>query len=576
MTNSPFDRAALSQAVMQFVPPLIRQTLLDETAFNEELGLKKKTMVSFGESGVPIQRAALFDAIRSVLAGTKNAEVIDEAGNAWQLRNEVDDEALPALTLSADGERLILPDVATLSDDVGIRIRSFEQAAVDVNLPIDVKEHWRKILEERALEDGEIDILYRDLRNTPVHLERIIRSEINEGKSSISSLVPSSREYYSRLVGSYDGSASIQEYAASVGQPFLNSLSKWQPYEGFLFSLLLASHSSLTSEIQVGRLNNDDLLKAFEFIEANGDMLSLLGAFEIGLRILPQRPELDPLLVRLVHRIRDDNLESEQCEFKLFSSLFVLVDGELSRTRLLSETPPFYRRMASLAHAALIHRVIIQGGIEYKSFYEWAFNSRFEDYYMQSLADMRTEPRWNPDLIDPSQIKEDFFGRLMIAGNIFSEHFGESELRETILGNNEKSLAKLSSFFRPYYPGPLEGRDDSPNQLPKELAYSIDEQLNTDTVDASSFIALVNSAMIFKISAGHAELAAKALRLGNYTLSKLENKSQLVSILNGLATVAAASRSPTLADELRILVRRYLRDPQYKFSIEEGMRVCLV
>jgi hypothetical protein len=31
-----------------------------------------------------------------------------------------------------------------------------------------------------------------------------------------------------------------------------------------------------------------------------------------------------------------------------------------------------------------------------------------------------------------------------------------------------------------------------------------------------------------------------------------------------------------LANELRILVRRYLRDPEYSFSIEEAMRICLV
>jgi len=256
--------------------------------------------------------------------------------------------------------------------------------------------------------------------------------------------------------------------------------------------------------------------------------------------------------------------------------LFVLVDGELSRTHLMSDTPPFYRRLASLAQAALLHRVIVRSGIEYKSFYEWAFSLRFESYYMQSFADMRTEPRWNPDLVDASQIKEDFFGRLMIAGNNYAENLGEGELREAILGDGEQSLTKLSSFFRPYYPGPLEGAEESPNQLPEELAHTIDDQLNTDDVNASSFIALVNSALIFKITSGHAELAAKALRLGNYSLANLEDQSQLVGILNGLATVAAASRSSALAEELRILVRRYLNDAQFGFSIDEAMRMCLV
>lgn len=49
-----------------------------------------------------------------------------------------------------------------------------------------------------------------------------------------------------------------------------------------------------------------------------------------------------------------------------------------------------------------------------------------------------------------------------------------------------------------------------------------------------------------------------------------------MGILNGLATVSAVSRNTALADELRILVRRYRRDSQYGFSIEEAMRMCLV
>lgn len=577
MTNPPFTRAELAQAAMKHVPPLIRETLLDDRAFKQEFSFKTSAVITLGISGVVIQCKKLFDAVRAILAGSEGVEIIDEASRTWQLRNEADEEVLPVLVLSEGEERIVLPDFAMLSGDAGIRIRSLEQAASDANLPVDAKERWSKLLTERALDDDEVDIYHKDIRNTPVHLKWTIHNEIDAGHSSISSLVPNSRDYYNRLVGAYDGKCtSIKDYAAGPGRTFLNNLSEWRSYDGFLLGLLLASHSTLTDEMCVDHLDGDNLVKAFGFIEMQGDLLSRLGAFEVGLRICQRRPEVKPFLLSLVHCIRDDDLESDQSDFKLLSSLFVLVDGELSRTHLMSDTPPFYRRLASLAQAALLHRVIVQSGIEYKSFYEWAFSLRFESYYMQSFTDMRTEPRWNPDLVDASQIKEDFFGRLMIAGNNYSENLGEGELREAILGDSEQSLAKLSSFFRPYYPGPLEGAEESPNPLPDELAQAIDDQLNTDDVNVFSFIALVNSALIFKITSGHAELAAKALRLGNYSLANLEDQSQLVGILNGLATVAAASRSSALAEELRILVRRYLKDAEYGFSIDEAMRVCLV
>ena len=112
--------------------------------------------------------------------------------------------------------------------------------------------------------------------------------------------------------------------------------------------------------------------------------------------------------------------------------------------------------------------------------------------------------------------------------------------------------------------------------MPDELARVIEEALDGDDVEASSFFALVNSAMVFRVESDHVELAAKALRLGNHTLANLEDRSQLVGILNGLATVAAVSRSPALADELRILVRHYRQNPQYHLTVQEAMRACLV
>ena len=83
-------------------------------------------------------------------------------------------------------------------------------------------------------------------------------------------------------------------------------------------------------------------------------------------------------------------------------------------------------------------------------------------------------------------------------------------------------------------------------------------------------------ALIFRVGLDQAELAAKALKLGSYRLSNVENRSQLLALLKGLAAVAATARSHKLADELRILVRRYIRDAQYAVSIEEAAKLCIV
>ena len=575
MTNSPYVRAALAQAALENAPPLIRRTLLDQSAFREEYGFETDAVIEFSEFGFLIQRSKLFKAVRKVFAGTPETEITDADGKEWKIRNEAEKEQ-PNLVVLSGEQRLLLPDFAALSTDRDVRLRSLDEAAIDVNLPTSAQDAWRNILTKRGLEDDEVDPFHKDIHDTPVRQERSIRSEITAGESSILCLVPSSRRYFERLIGVYDGSESVRDYAAGAGRQFLKQLSAWRPYDGFLFSLFLSSHAVLTAEIDVDQLDKDKLVRAYDSIENHGDILSQLGAVEIGLRILPQTPDIEPYILRLAQKIRDDDVEDTASEFNLFAALFVLVDGELSRTRILSKEPPFYRRLASLAQAALIHRQIVQCGIGYANFSEWAFNNRMEQFYMQSLADMRTEPRWNPDLAAAPQIKADFFGRIMIAAKNFEANVGAGELHDLVLGDGPGNLHALSAFPHSYFSGPLEGSADSSNDLPDGLAQSIEVQLDTDEVEPSSFIALVNSAMLFKVDSGKAELTAKALRLANYRLANVEDLSQLLSILNGLATVAAVTRNPALADELRILVRRYRHDPQFGFYIQEAMRICLV
>ena len=576
MTNSLYVRSSVAQAALEHMPPVIRQTLIEQRDFCEEYGLKADAVIAFGNTGISVQRSELFEAIRAVLADRSEVAVTDTDGRDWKVFSEGGEGEQPRLLISSNDQRLNLPDFTALSPDSATRLRSLEEAASDVNLPTNATAAWRAILSKRSLEDDEVDQFHSEFRDTPVHIARSIRAEIQKGESSASSLVPSSRRYFTRLVGEYDGSSSIRDYAVGAGQNFMEGVASWRPYDGFLSSLFLSTHSALTAEVGVERLVDKDIVRAFEFLVERGDRLSQLGAVEVGLRILPERPEIEASLVRLVEQIRDDDVDGSMSGFKLFSALFILVDGELSRTRLFADCPPFYRRLASLAQAALIQRETVAAPIEIDSFCEWALNVRGEQFYLQSLADMRLEPRWKPDFSEASQMKADFLGRLMIAGKNYEKNIGSSELQALLVGSEIGSLHSQIEFPRPYFPGPLEGQETSPNPLPDELMEAVEAQLKANEVGPSSFIALVNSALIFRVDQSQVEMAAEALKIGRHRLANIEDRSQLLAILNGLATVSAVSRGKALADELRLLVRRYRRDTQYALSLDEAFRICLV
>jgi len=575
MSNSSYIRSARAQSALELSPPLLRDTLIADKVFRQQYGIRADASLIFGENGMVFSRSDLFDSIRNILSDGVELSVQDSDNKEWKLTIESESEDLPALVISNEKQRLLLSDFFSLSPDTSIRLRSFEQAALDVNLPAQAKDHWNSILSDRPLDDEEVAEYHSDIHDSPTQVMRKIADEIREGKSSFSTLVPSSRRYYDSLVGAYDKSSSIGEYAEGGAKDFISKLLKWDQYKGLLFGLSLSSHSDLTSVIIAQDIEAELLIRVFDFLEKQGDRLSQLGAIEIGIQMLQNKPEIEPYIISLVKQIRDDDVENVLQGIRLFSALFILVDGELSRLRLMADAPPFYRRLASFSQAALIQRELVNSGIN-DEFYQWVMNNRGEQFYWQSNADMRLEPRWNPDLASAPQMKADFFGRIMIVASNCLGNIKNSELHKLILGESSGSLQSLSQFPMPFFPGPLEGGIDNPNPLPAEFSDAIEEQLNTDVITPDNFIALVNCSMLYQVQSNQVELAEKALETGNYRLEMVENKPQLLTVLYGLAKVAASCRSNVLSDKLRILVRRYRHDPQYRLSIKEALGICIV
>lgn len=570
------DKSLITQTFFEFLPPLVRQSLLDDAEICRKYGINTDATLVFGDSDVSFQRSRFYGAIREILSDGSEIKTMDSVGSEWRLYNAGKEDDLLKLVISSGERRLLLPDFSALSPHPKTRLQGFDRASVDVDLPESSREKWSEILSSRPLEDDEIEKLQSDLHLTPLYVARSIMDEMKAGQSSVPSLVPNSRKFFERLIGTYDDSNSIKSFAQGVGRELLENFISRRPYEGFLSGLLLSAHSALSDEISVERLRLEDIVTAFDYLVEEGDLISQLGAIEVGLRILSERPEILPQIVSLIKSIRDDDSENPSSSFRYLSALFVLVDGEISRTRLFPDEPPFYRRLASLTHASLIQRQIISVGITDAHFSDWAFKVRAEQFYMQSFADMRIEPRWNPNLSMPPQIKADFIGRIMIAARKYEKNIQGTEICDLIFGANSDSLQSLCEFPLPYLPGPLEGAEDNPNAMPVELSTAIEKQLRSKQARPSSFIALVNSAMVFKVNTDHAKSAADFIKAANYRLTNIQDKIQLLSIMNGLALVSASSRNHTLADELRILTRRYISDPQFSITAEEALIICLI
>lgn len=575
--NSPDVKSALARIALQLTPPLIGETLVENPKFRREYGIREDAIITFHNYGISVRRSVLYHAIRRVLSGALQKKVMNTEEQKWRLKNIGEKGELPQLSLSRGNQRIPLPSCfVVLSPDKDTRLRSLDKAASDYNLPNSASGRWRDILAKRALEDEEIAAFNDDFLDTPVKMGPSIRRKIRSGSIRLSALVPHSRRYFERLVGEYDGSTTIGDYAAGGGGKLFDHLSAWRPYDGFLFSLLLSSHPSMTAKINVDQLSREDLVRAFDFLDEHGDRISQLGAIEVGLRVLPSRPEIEQALIRLIEQIRDDDVDGQASGFKLFSALFCLVDSELSKTRLLSAEPPFYRRLAALAQAALIQRQVANLTVDVGEFSEWAFRNHGWQYYLQSLVDMRLAPRWHPEFVDARQMKADFFARILIVAKIYEQNITGSQIYDLLLANKPGSLQSFSDSPNLLLPGPLEGTEAPQRILPPKVAETIEAKLRAEVVEPLSFIPLVNFALVFPIGTSQAELAVKALKRADYHLQNIESELQLVDILNELASVAAVSRCPALADALRILIRRYRRDAEYALPIQKIINICLI
>jgi hypothetical protein len=334
-------------------------------------------------------------------------------------------------------------------------------------------------------------------------------------------------------------------------------------------AFLLSSHPFGPQAIALRQVPRETVLELFQWLEKSGDRFSQVGAIECGLAHLDTYPELEPFLARLIRLMLSDEPDDKDGRLNLTCSLIVLVDGELARTGICHKRSPYWRRLASIAHASMLERAVVAANMLPSDFVTWAKQNRGRLYYLQTFADMRLEPRWNPDFVLSDQLHAEFVSRIVGATPPDPARVKSDELRG-LLGGGENSVRSR------VLPGPLEGGVEATIEMPSEIETSLRASLDEIELTPKSFASLVNSALIFRVSSSLTQLAAEGLRRVKYQLRHIESQDEAFSLLSGLATAASMTRSADLADEVRTLMRVVRRKAGIVISQENAMRIALV
>ena len=557
---------------LESIPPILRETLARDVRMRDNYGIQIDTVLNVGDSDFSAPVSALVTGVRRALGGTAKPTLRDSDGNDWSIELETDSDQ-PTLVFVQGERHVAMHGWLTLSPNRNTRLRCLQALATDAGLPPEAYSSWRRILKERSLHGEEVHDFLRDLHNTAHVQEQFLANSVRGPGLDSRLAAPPSRTYFERLVGSRGESASIQCHAAAGGRERLAELAAWRPYEGFLQSLYMASHPDLSAQIQVDGLGSEEIVRAFEFILRSGDRVSQLGAIEVGLRVSSDRPEVNPALDKLVELIRADDTTGKASGFRGYSLLYVLVSSELSTRQQLAGEPPFYRRLAALAQAGVIHRQMVAAGIALN---DSALDSVVGEYVLRTLVDLRREPRRHSALGSAEQLRSHFFGRIARAADRY-----ENQVNADVIGKlrhvmGPEQLREAGDEFVLYPPGPLEEPEES-RTLPAEFAQAIQAQLDTEkAATPADFAALRTSTTSFSIGQVQADLVVDALERSDYGLAEVRDRSELLDTLASLASVAAIARSERLADTLRVVLRTSQRDSELRIALVDAVQVLLI
>lgn len=547
-------RLALLNMCLDLVPPIVREDVLVRPELQQSFPIKLDAVMSLG-NGVSFQRSALFAAIK-VAESRKGgvAKIADVDGRDWELRAE-DQDNDPVVVLTF-GERVVRTrPLALMSTLRVVRLKAFTNECRRVNLPGVAITRWERVLRKRRLKDDEFAEVLGDLRNTPVSVAETISSRLARGSISVEDIVPRSKEYYLRLIGRRTGQTDIRTYAAEVLPEHFGALLRWHPLKGIQQALLLASHSIVVDAI-ANQMGNDIDLATLASWAQSTDPFSCGAALEIGLLSTRRSPGIDSSIKSLAEKFVADVGGAGGVSLDVASAAFAMIDGEMSKARVMVEEPPFVRRMAALAQAALFTRCMLSENTDSSGhgIVRWMKGVRTNEHLVQTLVDLRLEPRWLAEFATGDQLRNEVCGRVLSVAKNCETTTREIGLEGLLISDGANSLRSHLSLLSTILPGPLEGGIESVMNVPADAMEKLRDALRGEDQPVGALNVVGTYAVLCELPRDIAGLAAEMLRLLEYRVDNLEGNN-IAACLLGLAAAAAIGRSHDLADEVIIASR---------------------
>ncbi|MDG2517808.1 hypothetical protein [Lysobacter soli] len=563
----------LFSAAARSLPHRVVAAAIDQTGLLAELGLRAEASVTLGKELPAFDRRTLFEAIRQCFRTPGAAvSVSDAEGGTWQV--ECTSPESSEVVLRSDSKRLSTSNFWMLNGDNAARLRALNAVVRELNLDDAARSKLDADLQSDA-SDELASSIHLVLSQAPVALIGRLRVSVLGGQLVRDECAPKEFAYYERLIGPVPETHAFTDYLTTILPAHIDRLLAWDETEGTRLVLTMCLHTSFTRTLSDRVRDPRAVRSGLEWALENGTANAKIAAIELGLYKLSEIDGVEPVVARLVEQVLADDASTSESMFEASSLLARLVLGDIALTRTLHSAPPFWRRLAGMAQAALIEREVRQANRSIKLPEEWIALDASDYFTLQTLVELRQEPRWLPDFMQRQQAKHEGLGRIFGVATAYQEAIASVELRQ-LLFDKDGALRKQMDFFHPFLPGPLEGNATPSMVLPAEVEESLSRDLEGGSPSAYAFARLVNGALLFKLSSRHADLAAELLRKAKYRVHGDSDEAQIFPLISGLAIVASSARSISLAEEVRILSRVSRRTDPAPFAPEDELRVALI
>ncbi|CAB3671533.1 hypothetical protein YH64_005135 [Achromobacter sp. LC458] len=564
-------KAAYAIALANGYSPLIRDELLSNPEILRQDDIETDAVITLGAGNLSFRRSQLFPAIAGAYAGVSSAAIATVSGDVW-LATFVPEAKPPNVALMHEGRQLLVAHFALLAPGAEARLQAFQLFADEHQLAGDVVERWRTLLSERMPTDHEIIGLRSDLRNTPFGAVNAVRESLESGNLSLETLVPRSEAYYRQLVGGGGTINTLEAYVGEVAVPFLGDLLADGRQESLVLAWPLCSHQSISHVIEREcRFSDDVLADSFARLAYDGDPISRTGAIEVGLSRVHENSALKQPLAELINAFLDGVPDEKADEYELLSALFSCIYGQMARCRILPMWPPFARRLAALTHASLVAHNCLSDFADGTAFVQWLRGANQAHFVMQTIVDLRVEPRWFPELNSAEHWKNELLGRVWVAANAAPEAVEALGLAERLIGETPQAIIRQIDRSAAFFPGPLEGGVQPQIEPPREIAAQIEERLK-GAVDTSAFTALINASLLCRVPEQQANQAAEALERCHFNIP-VNEQIAVSHCLLGLARIAGINRNSKLCEAVHKALRVSLRVCPGQITAEESFRI---